>query len=113
MFRRQGFAYELPPLDEKFAVRAVLEGDSGPEMALMLRKTVEAFFLSDKTGAPEKRWVNFMALHESVRLEALRLGFTDVQAMLPPQISRSFGKRLGYLGWRMNTWPLFTKVLAE
>lgn len=113
MFRKQGFDYELPSFDDKFAVRAVLEGDTGPQMALMLRKTVEAFFLSDESGAPEKRWVNFMALHEAVRVEALRLGFTDVQAMLPPQISRSFGKRLGYLGWRRNTWPCFTKILAE
>ena len=38
-------------------------------------------------------------------------GLSDVQAYLPPQVARSFGRRLERMGWRRDPWTCYTRAL--
>src|ERR1700690_3150510 len=96
MHAAQGFAYELPNLDDPlFLVRAVVEDEGRPRMAALLRLTAEAYLLADPhDGKPRQRWQWLLALHEATRSAAAAHGLADVQAFLPPQVARAFGRRL-------------------
>ena len=79
-------------------------------MAVFLRLTAEAYLLHDPTaGTPRLRWQRFLALHEAARRSAAERGLDDVQAFLPPRVSRAFGRRLSRLGWRRDPWDCFSQ----
>jgi hypothetical protein len=106
MHATQGFGYAFPDVgDPLFLVRQVLEDGGRPRMAALLRLTAEAYLLADPTdGAPGERWQWLGELHQATLHAAAARGLTDVQAFLPPRVSRSFGRRLATLGWRRDPW---------
>lgn len=82
-------------------------------MAVLLRLTAEAYLLHDAhAGTPRQRWQNLLALHEAARQDAAARGLDDVQAFLPPQIARAFGRRLARLGWHPDPWPCFSRTTS-
>ena len=132
----QGFGYALPNLDSPlFVTKLVLEDNGGREaldreslpagsleheagarvnsrivMAVLLRLTAETYFLHDPSaGTPRERWQRLIALHEAARQDAAARGLDDVQAFVPPQIARAFGRRLAQLGWARDPWPCFSR----
>ena len=111
MHAAQGFAYDLPDVDDPlFVVRAVVEDGGRPRMAALLRLTAEAYLLADPhDGAPAERWRWLTALHEATRNAAAARGLADVQAFLPPSVARAFGRRLDRLGWRRDPWTCYTR----
>jgi hypothetical protein len=130
----QSFGYPLPDLDSAlFVSKLVLEdsreeadansplaaiadpltggapGEPSVTMAILVRLTAETYLLHDPSaGTPRRRWQNFLALHQAARHAADARGLDDVQAFLPPQIARAFGRRLERLGWRRDPWPCFS-----
>ena len=79
-------------------------------MAILQRLTAETYLLHDPAaGTPRQRWQNFLALHEAALHDAAARGLDDAQAFLPPQIARSFGRRLARLGWTRDPWPCFSR----
>ena len=121
MHSAQHFGYPLPdPSDPLFLVRMLVEDDEGraprsdrgPRMAALLRLTAETYLLADPhDGTPRQRWQWLQALHEATRQAAAERGLADVQAFLPPQVARAFGRRLEKLGWRRDPWPCYTRTL--
>ena len=113
MHAAQGFAYALPDLDDPlFLVRSVVEDQGRPRMAVLLRLTAEAYLLADpRDGTPRERWQWLLALHEATRRAATAHGLADVQAFLPPQVARAFGRRLEVFGWRRDPWPYTHRLL--
>ena len=110
----QGFSYDFPDVDGDplFLVRAVVEDGGRPRMAALLRLTAEAYLLADpRDGTPRERWQWLLALHEATRRGAAARGLADVQAFLPPRVTRAFGRRLAKLGWRRDPWACYTKLL--
>ena len=114
----QGFAYPPPNVDSPlFVTKLVLEDDDGEVsagshivMAVLLRLTAETYFLHDPAaGTPGERWLRLIALHEAARQAAAARGLDDVQAFVPPQIARAFGRRLAQLGWSRDPWPCFSR----
>jgi hypothetical protein len=84
-------------------------GELPVTMAILVRLTAETYLLHDSSaGTPRRRWQNFLALHEAARHAAATRGLDDVQAFLPLQIARAFGRRLERLGWRRDPWPCFS-----
>jgi hypothetical protein len=82
----------------------------GITMAILQRLTVETYLLHDPdAGSPPQRWHNFQALHDAAVRDAALKGLDDAQAFLPPQIARSFGRRLARLGWTRDPWPCFSR----
>ncbi len=79
-------------------------------MAVLLRLTAEAYLLHDPAaGTPRLRWQRFLALHDAARSSAAARGLDDVQAFLPPRVSRAFGRRLSRLGWTRDPWDCFSQ----
>src|SRR5579862_3077883 len=124
MHSAQGFGYPLPDLESPmFVSKLVLEDEEEPrdcgtssrvKMAILLRLTAEAYMLHDPAaGTPRQRWQRFLALHEAARHDSAARGLDDVQAFLPPQVARAFGRRLTRLGWVRDPWVCFSRqVLA-
>ena len=110
----QGFAYDFPDLaNPLFLSKLVIEDDAGRVvMASLVRLTSEAYLLADpQSGKPRERWQRLLALHEAARQDALCRGLDDVHCWLPPEIARSFGRRLLRLGWRRPLWTCFAMDL--
>lgn len=116
MHAKQGFRYDLPDIDDaSFLLRAVVEDDVGePVMAVLARLTSEVYLLADpEAGTPRDRWQWLLSLHQAATQEAWRRGFDDAHCWLPPQISRSFGKRLLRLGWSQPAWTCYWLPLGK
>jgi len=99
---KMGMPYEFPDMsDRNFVVTCGLEDSEHQiQAAAAIRTTAEAYlFLNPEWGAPADRWINVLALHESIRVGAKILGLSDVHAFLPPNMSNGFKRRLEGLGW--------------
>lgn len=113
----QGFPYDFPDLrNPLFLSKLVLCPEApgqGIAAASLLRLTAEAYLLLDPTqGSPRDRWQWLLALHAATEREATRRGLADVHAWLPPEIARTFGRRLRRLGWiRDDAWTPYCKKL--
>jgi hypothetical protein len=110
-FDRSGFEYDLPdPSSDEFIVNLVRVDESGvPRMAILTRVTAEMFMLADATWeTPGVRLQAFAELHEQTRKAVAAAGISDVHAWLPPQIAKSFGRRLTKMfGWTESKWKCF------
>jgi hypothetical protein len=114
LFRKQSFEYDFPDLEEPqfIAKRVICDADGTVVMAVAARRTVELFMLADpQWNTPRMRLEALKLIHDDMRKELTRLGVHDVHAWLPPQVARSFGRRLMRLfGWKR---PLWTDFCAE
>lgn len=102
----------LPGLSAHAALNPRVSGakSSRVTMAILQRLTAETYLLHDPSaGTPRQRWQNFLALHDAALRDAAARGLDDAQAFLPPQIARSFGRRLARLGWTRDPWPCFSR----
>ncbi len=116
MHRAQGFQYEFPDLEDPlWHVKLVCEQDGRIASAAFAHLTSEVYgFFNHDVGTPRERFQGFMALHEAgCRAAWYPGGLSDLHAWLPPQIEKSFGKRLMNLGWKKSLWPCFFKTLAD
>jgi hypothetical protein len=118
MHSQQGFDYPFPNLDDPiFISKLVVEEKNGHVvMASLARLTCEMYLFVDhrgiegdyvlqRGGKPLARYARLMALHRAGEQDLLARGLDDAHAWLPPTISRSFGRRLGGLGWmRDDSW---------
>jgi hypothetical protein len=87
--------------------------DSDILAAVFLRLTAESYFLLDpRAGTPRDRWRALLLLHEAARGDANRRGLDDAHAWLPPQVARSFGRRIERLGWTREPWPSYSRTIA-
>lgn len=112
LFQKQSFEYELPDFGEpQFIARKVIVDESGtPVMAVCARRTVELYLLGDPGWkTPRWRYEALKLAHEAMRKELVRLGIQDVHAWLPPQVAKSFGRRLmNDFGWVRPLWTDFS-----
>jgi hypothetical protein len=116
MHAAQGFAYDLPDLaNPLFLSKLVVEDDAGRlAMASLVRLTSEVYLLADpRAGTPRERWHLLLALHAAAERDARARGLDDAHCWLPPQVARSFGRRLLRLGWRRPLWTCFARELGD
>lgn len=119
MHERMGLDYELPDL-QKMASKLVFEDEQGKiRMAVYLRPTLEAYMFIDgaekfqnKAEQAKEQWSRFVCLEKASQQNAIKLGFEDVYAFLPPQLERSFGRKLRRLKW-FRPWAAFNKIFGE
>ncbi len=116
MHTRQGFEYEFPNLDDPlFVAKLVMEDGHGePVMAGLARLTCETYLLMDPdTGSPLERYARLRRLARAGEEHLRHCGLVDAHAWLPPQIARTFGRRLSGLGWmRDDRWTPYCKRFA-
>lgn len=114
IYEEMGFDYSFPDLlSPEFVDVTVLEDGGRPIMAIASRKTVEAYLFMDKSwGTPAWRQEGFMQVHLAAHKAIKALGFRDAHCWVPPQIVRSFGRRLERVfGWRKSAWDVFSREL--
>jgi hypothetical protein len=114
IYEEMGFAYAFPDLlAPQFVNVMVLEEDGVPVMAVASRKTVEVYLLM-KPGwrTPGWRQEALLQLHWAAHQAVKALGFTDANCWVPPQVAKSFGRRLERVfGWKKSVWQVFSREL--
>lgn len=109
MFEASGFEYSFPDLESSQfeTVQVVTDGEDRPLMAVAAKRTIELYLLRGDFEHPGATLHAINQLHVSVA-NALRLkGYDEANAFLPPQVERSFGKRLmRSFGW-LKAWQCY------
>lgn len=114
MFRKQGFAYEMPNFNSNnFIARRVLEDGGRPVQALVARLTTELYLLADSEWeAPGFRLEGMKILGRSMQTELREKGITDAHLWCPPAIEKRFGRRLmRNFGFTRPEWTDFVKAV--
>ncbi len=109
-----GLDYKFPDLSQpQFVDIEIAEEDGLIIGAIASRKTVETYLLIDPDWkTPGWRQEALMQLHLSAHGAVKALGFTDANAWVPPQVVKSFGRRLQRVfGWKKSVWDVFSKEL--
>jgi hypothetical protein len=100
-----GFGYPFPELRIQDVGKVVTEDDR-IVMAALGVPIIECYLLvSPNSGTPGERLLNLKALHAAIRAELKERGYQWGQSDIPPEIEKSFGKRLKKLGWFKSEWP--------
>jgi hypothetical protein len=95
--------------DPLFITKAVLEDDGKPAVMAFLKITSESFVLVDhRVGTPEERWEWLKKISEHLREEAWKRGLEQITCFVPPEIDKSFAKRLKDLGYIRSEWQSYT-----
>lgn len=90
-----------------------VERDGKPVIASFLVGTAEIFLILDHSaGTPEERWKDLQDLTAAMKEAAWSKGLNQFSAWIPPEIERSFSKRLEALGFQKSPWSCFTMPLA-
>ena len=105
--------YDYPDVTapEFVAKLVVVDENDTPVVAGLARKTVEIYGLIDpKWETPAWRFEALTLLHEAMRHEVGRLGYSDAHAWVPPQLVKTFGRKLRHIfGWQADPWPSFCR----
>lgn len=100
-----GFGYPLPQpfaeddgetkLCEAFAAMKLVIDGTRPVGAALARMTVEIYGFCDPAwGTPAMRLEMLRVLHQSIAAEMKKQRIRTAHAWLPPQVAKSFGRRL-------------------
>ena len=105
MYELSGFGYEFPdlrgPLME--SVMVVVDENDIPLAACAAERLVQLYLFMDDGQHPEANLRFIKGLHESMAKALSSKGYSSAEAFLPPQVERSFGRRLiRMFGWRPN-----------
>lgn len=105
MHADSGFAYTMPDQRLIEAAFVVADENDEPVQVAIAERTVQLYLLGKSGGHPMAKMRGIQQLHEALREKLKPLGYKFADAWLPPQIERSFGKRLiRSFGWLRNTW---------
>lgn len=113
LFNQHGFEYDLPDLSRMLSAK-VVESDGAIVQAILARTTVEVYMLGDQQwSTPALRFAALQKIHEAMRQELVIKGIEDVHCWLPPQVAKSFGRRLRHsFGWAKPLWEHMTRSTA-
>jgi len=114
LHRRQGLDYELPPIKDMAVTCLIEEGDNITH-ALLLRPTLEAFWLFDQTREWKRQSLGrLLILHKEGDIAAARKGFTDVHCWIPPHVlNPKMDRTMTTLGWSRPLWPCFQRPVVS
>ena len=98
--------------DPLFIVKLTVEQDGKPVMASFLKGASELFLIVDHSaGTAEERWEWLQQLTEEMKKKAWELGLDQMSAWIPPEMEKSFAKRLEQLGFIKSPWTCWTMNL--
>lgn len=113
--REAGFDYPLPDLtDPVFAeVTVLVDSMDRPVLAIAAKKTVELYLLMDGHWKnPRWRLEGLMQAHEDMRQRLFQHGVDDVNCFLPPEVEKSFGRKLQRIfHWIPGRWKHYSRRL--
>jgi hypothetical protein len=115
--KESGFDYELPTFSgENFFSRRVVADHQAEGMASFMKLTAEAYLICDPT------WRNSAWRYEALRQlqticnkDAQYYGVKEVHCFIPPEIEKTFGRRLKRMGWSFymdKEWKCFSREVT-
>ncbi len=105
---KMGFGYPFPKLRVHDVGKVVADAGDRVVMAALAVPIVECYlFLDPSEGTPGERHRNLLGLHQAMRLELKDRGYQWGAAAIPPEVERSFGKRLNRMGWIKSEWATY------
>ncbi len=113
MHKASGLKYNLPPMGTFFS-RRVIESDSEVQMVSLLKLTAEAYLICDPTWRnPAWRMEALRQLDAVANHDAKNCGVVEAVAFIPPQIEKTFRRRLERMGWNRNkpSWHSYWKAV--
>lgn len=110
MAERSGYPYP-DPLEALEIIRVVADDDNKPLAAAAGKKLVEVYFWTGSFERPHAKLHAIRLLHDTMGPELKAMGYSFVEAGLPPEIEAVFGKRLKEFGWFKNAWPSWGRRL--
>lgn len=111
-----GFDYVFPDLKDPLFVIKKTDGYNG--IAVKLEGTVY-LWLNHLRGTPEERWTVMQELVEEAKLAAWEKGLDTLTCVIPPELEKSFDKRLRDIGmdrdrpWSKYSFDLTSYVPSE
>lgn len=106
MYERAGFDYEWPDLTSREfeAIEVVVNERDEPLMAAAAKRTVELYLFAGEMEHPAAKLHAIRLLHVALADALKAKGYSEANAFLPPQIEKSFGRRLmRTFGW-LKSW---------
>jgi len=95
-----------------YAVKRTVIQQGTIAMCGVLKITSEVYLLLDhKVGDPEQRWQWLQELSEDLKQRGYAKGLEDLTLWVPPEVEKSFGKRLQDLGYQPSPWKSYTLKL--
>lgn len=108
-----GNGYEYPEELNHPHIEAVLvvEDDQGRIIAAAAAKRItEQYFWASNVHSPIAKVNALQMLHDGMSEELRKLGYSETNCFLPPQVEKTFGNRLRKMfGWRPNWFSLYRK----
>jgi len=111
LHQKQAFDYRFPDQKEIEDLQVVVDENDKILMVLAARKVIEYNLLvnPDCNLSPfvQHNYIRMMAGRSIERLK--KKNYKQVFAFIPPEIVKSFGRRLIKMGGRYFTWPVMGK----
>lgn len=104
--KSSGFPYIEPK--EAFVV---VDDEDHPIMACSPHQIIELYLWSDPSRTPALKLHALRMLHDTMIPEMKARGITEVNAFLPPDIERKFGRRLVRTFQWVRNWTSYCKLL--
>lgn len=101
----------MPPVDNPlFLFGKIIERDGKISMASFVKLVSEAFLLIDhEVGTVEIRWHDLKVLAEIMEATAKSRGLDETTVWVPPELIKTFGKRLEELGFIATDFKSYTR----
>jgi hypothetical protein len=109
MYELSGLKYTFPDLlGPKMESVMVIESD-GVVVAACAAERITQLYLWMEDDHPAAKMHYVKVLHEAMATELKSKGYNSVEAYLPPELEKSFGRRLmRNFGW-VKSWPCFSR----
>ena len=109
MAEAAGFEYANPQNPHIEACMVVADDDDRPIMACAAERLVQLYLWTSEMP-PGAKLAAIRMLTMPLGDKLRELGYESAEAFIPPQIQKTFGRRLERLGWRKN-WPSWFRRL--
>lgn len=117
LMENRSYHFDLPDSLEGFVVSLSAESEEGLVFGLAARPTVEFYLIGNpEWSTPAMRLEVLKSLHAEMEKRLAELGYTDGHIWIPPELSKSFSRRLiktfrfpnGAPKWVKSTWDCLT-----
>ena len=117
MHEESGFDYPFPDLKAKDfeEARVLVDEDGAIVDVVAARKTAEIYLWANpRWRNPRWRLDSIIEIHEDMRQRLEAKGYGEAHAVLPPEVERSFGRRLQRIfHWSPSRWRLYSRPVKE
>jgi len=113
IYQKLGFDYNLPGFESFEDIQIICDESGKIQMCLAAKKEISYYLLMDPECNlnPFNKW-EYLKMIINNSFETLKKkGFNMVFCWVPPELEKSFGKRLMKLGGKKFTWPCFGREI--